>query len=633
MSKSYNLRDLLVYLRNGEVIPDFVPQAGRSDVTTEDLNNALAVSGSLLALKHRNRIVESLYRTAVDLTSINDVNEVLQSLVQRTRDLMMTDVAYITLVDPDIGGSRVQASAGTTSPAFDVLALERGVGLGGRVLKTGAPVMTPDYLKETAFTRAERNDETVAVERLRSILGVPMRAGDQVLGVLFVANRSTHTFSDPEVSLLQSLAAHAALAVRNAQNYQELEETASQIHLMQKTLSEQAEGIATEFEAHIGLSEAVLRPEPLDRIVRSAATLMGGGLLVLGQSGAVRAQHAREDERDLLEALTDLAAFDALDSVDFVCLGEGQLGKPEGVEGCTGYVAPLVARGEILGYAYAVLARRTSFELERSVRRIFLVLSEALLGEKLDRQHSQSSLSQFLDYVSRIDGASERTVTQVAERFGITLYGLGYICVWSSDSMADQEGQAVLAALQHRGVQAARHDGSVVALIPRDMDPSEVHSEIVSFAWELVCGVGELGSQRWSEALSHAKSSAKSLLLLERRGEIASRQELEVLGVLVSELSPRTISVFLDRELGDLQQHDRENGTKLVETVSQWFLNNRNRSKTASALSVHVNTLYRRISQVRQMLGPGWDHGDRALDLQLALRLSRITAGLSGSEL
>ena len=53
----------------------------------------------------------------------------------------------------------------------------------------------------------------VADEGLVAILGVPLRLGPSVIGVLFAANRTERPFAREEVALLVSLGAHAAVAI------------------------------------------------------------------------------------------------------------------------------------------------------------------------------------------------------------------------------------------------------------------------------------------------------------------------------------------------------------------------------------------------------------------------------------
>ncbi len=48
-------------------------------------------------------------------------------------------------------------------------------------------------------------------------------------------------------------------------------------------------------------------------------------------------------------------------------------------------------------------------------------------------------------------------------------------------------------------------------------------------------------------------------------------------------------------------------------------------ARAAAALRVHGNTVTQRLERIGRLLGPGWTSPDRALEIQLALRLHRLT--------
>jgi DNA-binding PucR family transcriptional regulator len=81
---------------------------------------------------------------------------------------------------------------------------------------------------------------------------------------------------------------------------------------------------------------------------------------------------------------------------------------------------------------------------------------------------------------------------------------------------------------------------------------------------------------------------------------------------------------FLDNALEPLLAHDTRRSTQLVATLSAYFGNAGNVTRTAAALHVHVNTLLKRLDRVDSILGKGWRAPDRALQLQVALRLYDI---------
>ena len=89
-----------------------------------------------------------------------------------------------------------------------------GQGLGGLVAERAAPYATSRLSHaDDRFLHTAPIDRAVREEGLVAILGVPLLLGKSVIGVLFAADRRTRNFGLAEVSLLCSMAAHAAIAI------------------------------------------------------------------------------------------------------------------------------------------------------------------------------------------------------------------------------------------------------------------------------------------------------------------------------------------------------------------------------------------------------------------------------------
>ncbi len=92
-----------------------------------------------------------------------------------------------------------------------------GVGLSGLVISTGKPVITHDLLEDPIPESVHFGEE----EEVRSILAVPLRLGEKVTGMLSVQSYKPYAYTDDDQSLLELLAAHAAVAIENARLYAE----------------------------------------------------------------------------------------------------------------------------------------------------------------------------------------------------------------------------------------------------------------------------------------------------------------------------------------------------------------------------------------------------------------------------
>jgi DNA-binding PucR family transcriptional regulator len=119
-----------------------------------------------------------------------------------------------------------------------------------------------------------------------------------------------------------------------------------------------------------------------------------------------------------------------------------------------------------------------------------------------------------------------------------------------------------------------------------------------------------------------AQRCAEALLSLDRPGDGASAAELGFVGLLIGE--GRDVTGFVGAVLGPVVDYDDRRGTALVRTLAAYFGSGGSPSRTADAMHIHVNTVTQRLDRIAQLLGGTWQEPDRALELQLALRLHRL---------
>lgn len=71
-------------------------------------------------------------------------------------------------------------------------------------------------------------------------------------------------------------------------------------------------------------------------------------------------------------------------------------------------------------------------------------------------------------------------------------------------------------------------------------------------------------------------------------------------------------------------EYDRQRFTDLGRTLDAYFETGASPTRAAQKLHVHPNTVARRLERVAELLGPDWQDPGQALEVQLALRLSRV---------
>jgi sugar diacid utilization regulator len=138
--------------------------------------------------------------------------------------------------------------------------------------------------------------------------------------------------------------------------------------------------------------------------------------------------------------------------------------------------------------------------------------------------------------------------------------------------------------------------------------------------------VGAAGPASGPSAIADAHAEAarcvRALLTLGRAGEGAAMAGLGFLGQLLGDRAD--LDAFVRRTLGPVLDYDERRGTELVATLRAYFANGSQLARTKEVLHVHVNTVVQRLERVASLLGEDWQAPDRALEIQLALRLHRL---------
>ncbi|HEV7898443.1 MAG TPA: GAF domain-containing protein [Planosporangium sp.] len=577
---------------------------------------ALGVRALLQSRKRREAEMSALVETISDLATLHDLDAVLEAIVRRARKLLGTDVTYMTLRDEELGDTYMRVTDGSVSARFQQLRLPMGAGLGGLVAQTATPYVTATYPGDSRFRHTNEIDAAVAEEGIVAILGVPLRLGSRIVGVLFAANRSARPFSRDEITLLGSLAAHAAVAIDNARLLAETRAALAELSTANRFIREHSASVERAAEAHDRMAGLVLHGGDVSDLAASVAELLTGALCVLDADGRCLASVG---EVAAPAALADAAAS-ARALGRTVQRGElwATVGGAGGEALCSLVLRPAGSLAEadlrILERAAVVtalllLSRRSLAEAESRVR-----------GELLD------------DLVCRPVEDLEM-VRERARRFGVDLDEVHAVLVLRGPAELRQRITAWAAGqAAHRGGLAAYRDGAGVLLV-RGSEPGELARQLareVRGAVGVPITVGAAGPVHGpgevAEAYAEADRCASALIALGRAGAGASGADLGFVGLLLGS-GDRDIEGYVRAALGPVLDYDARHGTVLRQTMEAYFGVGASPARAAEVLHVHVNTVTQRLGRLTNLLGADWQRPERALDLQLALRLYRLHDG------
>ena len=545
------------------------------------------VGESLAELRRRADELAVLNDLARRLAALHDTREVLDEVARQARRLLGVDVAYIMLLRAD--RLRIEVVDGAMGSAMRGIELEAGQGLGGQVLATGRPLSSERYLDDTRFPHAEGTDAAALSEQLGGILGVPLVVGDDTLGVLLAAERRPRAFGDRDVELLAGLATHAALALRTADLFDRERAAAAELRSANETLR--------------AVSESRQRASDL-RDVLNDVVIRGGGLAAvvtaLERSAGLTVQVRDHDGRTLA-------------------------GEPP-AEG--GLVVPVDLPSGHVGDLVAAPTDEPEDEALRLLRIGATTVAVLLASERSVAEAELRTRGEFVHALLSSD-ADEASLLRRARAIGIDLHAVTTVAVVDPQPVGSTAATTFAARLaaELRGWSAA-HAGRVVVLLPAGVE--QARETVARLAGQdgasPTTGLagGEGGPHGVRPAHEEARQTAALLLALDRAGSCATSDQLGLYRSLFSSSGRAGLATFIRSTVGPLLDYDGERQRDLAATLETYLEQARHHARTCEVLHIHPNTLYQRLDRVTEVLGPRWKEPDRALELQVALRLHRL---------
>lgn len=152
------------------------------------------------------------------INSSIDLNTTLDYLMELAKQVTCSDAASALLVED--GYLVFAAASGVSSKEVKKVRLELGEGIAGWVVQNHKPLVIPDVSKDNRFTIKV---DAFSGFKTKSILAVPLKIEDRVIGVVETVNkRDGGEFGENDVRLLITLANSAAMAIHKAQLYADL---------------------------------------------------------------------------------------------------------------------------------------------------------------------------------------------------------------------------------------------------------------------------------------------------------------------------------------------------------------------------------------------------------------------------
>jgi signal transduction histidine kinase/DNA-binding response OmpR family regulator len=396
-----------------------------------------ALQGINPAEQRRIEALNTLIAIGKSVTSLLDLEMVLSRVVEAAVYLTRAEEGTLMLIDPATDELYIRAAKNLDDQLARTLRLPVHDSLAGRVIQTGEPMVIGGEGMQKIKTHY----------LVRSLLYVPLRVGDQIVGVLGVDNRVTDKpVSRQDVGVLSALADYAAIAIENARLYSSGQ---AELSKLQAVLEQTADAVMLVGpDGVIDLCNAVAHemfwgpgtPLPVghrvEHVIRNQDL---SGLFERQDDNVVRGEVALEDGRTLnatisqvegvgrvavMQDITHLKELDRIKS-EFVTTVSHDLRSP---------LTAILSYVELLGRAGPLNEQQQDFveRIRFSVRSVTALISNLLeLGKieaGLDRERAPVNISMIARYaVEALQpqvAAKEQTIhLDAADQLGLQVLG------------------------------------------------------------------------------------------------------------------------------------------------------------------------------------------------------------------
>ncbi|HEX6722132.1 MAG TPA: helix-turn-helix domain-containing protein [Burkholderiaceae bacterium] len=639
------VRDLIELLHQGASADELARRLALLDALPPDdpakpslvetVRMAMAVRNRLELHQERERGLLAVIESAQDLSSRLDLQGLLEAIVSRARKLLGSDVAWLTIYDPQAEEFRVLVADGALSQKTSAMVTRRDRGVVSIVMSTRLPFTTPDYLHDRRIAHDPKLDDTFREEGIAALVGVPLMTGGEVVGLLFVADRYPRTHTAQSTSIRSTLATHAAVALKNAHDFERANAALARADQARDELERHLRNIQAAIDAHEQITSLLARGASLATLCQSVAQQLGGSILVLDEAGLVLSRGAEPTYDGALAQgyaphgahATELSR--ALRNAR--ATGRSEVAYRVGDETCR--LLPVIAGDGILGSV--LLFHRGELEeiavrtFERSSSVIGIVL---LSQQRMEASRNRSAATLLRSLVSpRQDDPA--VLANRAEQHGLDLTRpLALLLVQLDSPGADYAARhfANLRSLAHLLVDDI--DGVLVVLCSATA-AGEVRQAVQQWMRRDVHAVyrGALSRPvaRAADIPALYATLRRALAVLGRigvQGQIVGQDELAIYATLFETHDQASLASFLETTIGPLIAHDGQRGSDLAATLLAYFDCNQNAKSTAQRLGIHVNTVRQRLATIEDLLGH-WGQASRALEIHMALRLWSLGGG------
>ncbi|HLF75764.1 MAG TPA: HD domain-containing phosphohydrolase [Anaerolineales bacterium] len=176
--------------------------------------------GNLLTVRQSQ--LEALMSVGQAINSSLSRTQVLEEVMDAVIKLMRAERGFLMMLDKPDGNLQFEVARGIANVNLGADEFKLSMTIARRVVETGEVIITTNAQEDPRF----ENQLSVAAYKLRSILCVPLKIKNKLIGVIYVDNKvHTGMFGEGDRELISAFADQAAVAIDNARLFEELKAT------------------------------------------------------------------------------------------------------------------------------------------------------------------------------------------------------------------------------------------------------------------------------------------------------------------------------------------------------------------------------------------------------------------------
>lgn len=209
-----NIQTLLLQNKNPE---DTFPKIKES--FGELLKSYLLLKNDVSKLDKSKREMETLVEIGKAINSVLEMDQLLNLIMDMVIKVVGAERGFLMLKDKETGELLFKVARNMEKELKDKTLFTISSGITSRVAREGKAILATDAKSDERFSA----HASVMDHNLRSLMCVPLKIKEEVIGIIYVDNRMiAGAFTDETIDLLTTFANQAAISIENARLYENI---------------------------------------------------------------------------------------------------------------------------------------------------------------------------------------------------------------------------------------------------------------------------------------------------------------------------------------------------------------------------------------------------------------------------